>query len=275
MRISVSTLAALVLGASAAPAVAQEMDSNADSLTIGVGGSILPRYEGADKYDIGPAVAARGKFNGIGFTLLGTGLFVDVVPAPKGPATKIAFGPMVHATFNRSSLRTVRDPQIVALGKIPIAVEAGAHLGVQRTGVITSDYDTLSFDVAAAYDVTGVHDSLIVTPSINYGTPLSRKAFVGISASATHVGRGYANRYFGIDNRQFLASGPPAYNARPGFKDLTFTGLGSVSLTGDLLHGLAAFATGSYSRLLGSFARSPVVRDRNQLFGAIGLAYTF
>jgi MipA family protein len=60
-----------------------------------------------------------------------------------------------------------------------------------------------------------------------------------------------------------------------GFKDINFGALANVSLTGDLLGGLSVFAIGNYSKLLGDFGRSPIVRDRNQWFGGLGLAYTF
>lgn len=273
----------VIIGAvllAAGPVLAQDapvtsVDTTRDTLTIGVGGAIIPRYEGSDKYTISPAVVSRGRVSGVTFTLLGTSLFVDVIPAPPGPSTKLVLGPVAHLGLNRSSLRRTRNAQVVALGKIPVSVDVGGHVGIARTGVITSEYDTLSVDVAVTHDVTQVHDSLIIIPSINYGTPLSRKAFVGVSASATHVGQKYARRYFGIDGRQSLASGLPVYVPREGFKDITIAGVANLALTGDLLHGLSAFATGSYSRLLGSFGRSPVTRDRNQLFGGIGLAYTF
>ena len=50
------------------------------------------------------------------------------------------------------------------------------------------------------------------------------------------------------------------------------------SLTGNLTHGLSLFGAGSYSRIVGSIARSPIVADRgsrSQWQGALGLAYTF
>ena len=274
MRLLFLPVAALVV---AAPAVAQETapDTSRDTVTVAVGPAIIPRYEGASDYTATPAGAIRARIHGITLTTLGTSLFVDLIPAPKGPATKFVIGPVAHVYTNRAGLKQVRDPRIVALGKIPVSVDLGGHIGISRTGVVTSDYDVASFDVAVTHDVTGVYDSLTVTPSVNYGTPLSRRAFVGISASATHVGSGFARRYFGVTPVQALASGLPAYAPGAGFKDATFAGVGNLALTGDLLHGLSAFATGSYSRLLGAFGRSPVVRDRNQWFGGVGLAYTF
>lgn len=259
----------------ATPALAQDAEpiSDRDTFTIGAGGAIVPRFEGSDDYRIIPTGAVRGKISGISFTTFATTLFVDLIPSKS--ATKFVFGPVANLTLNRNSLRSIDDPQIEALGRIPIAVEVGAHAGISRTGVITSAYDTLSVDVAAIYDVTGVHDSLLVTPSVSYGTPLSTKVYVGASASATYVGSGYGQRYFGVTAPQSIASGLPAYTPGDGLKDVSFGMLGNISLTGDLRRGLSLFAAGNYSKLLGDFGRSPIVRDRNQWFGGLGLAYTF
>jgi MipA family protein len=191
----------------ATPALAQDAtpDPARDTITIGLGGAIAPRFEGSDDYRIIPGGAIRGKVSGVSFITAGTALFVDLVPSKN--AKKRVFGPMAHLSLNRSSRKGLGDAQVRALGKIPIALEVGANAGVSRTGVITSDFDTLSFNVAVSHDVTGIHDSLIVTPSINYGTPLSRKVYVGVSASATHVGTGYAKTYFGVTPAQSIASG--------------------------------------------------------------------
>jgi MipA family protein len=274
VRLSIILLAVLGI---ASPAYAQEAqpDPNRDTLSIGIGGAVVPRYEGSDDYRLTPAAAIRGKVSGVSFITQGTALFVNVVPTSGGPGTNVSFGPMAHVTLNRSGLKTVRDPQIVALGRVPVAVEIGGHAGVTRTGVITSDYDTLNLDVSVSHDVTWVHDSLIVTPSITYGTPLSRKAYVGIYASANHVGSGYARTYFGVTPTQALTSGLAPYTPGGGFKDVNGGIFGSVSLTGDLRHGLSVFGITAYSKPLGDVRRSPVVTTRNQWFGGAGLAYTF
>ncbi len=261
----------------ATPVFAQDADgdANRDTLSIAVGPAVVPRYEGSADYRIIPAGAIRGSVSGISFVSQGTALFVDIIPSGNGPGTRFNLGPMAHVSLNRSSLKSIRDPQIIALGKIAVAVEAGAHVGITRTGLITSDYDSLNVDLAVSHDVTGIHDSLIVTPSITYGTPLSRTLYIGASVSADHVGSGYARTYFGVTPSQSLASGLTAYTPGDGFKDVNIGLFGNASITGDLRHGLSIFAIGNYSKLLGAFGRSPVVRDRSQWFGGAGIAFTF
>ncbi|HXG80413.1 MAG TPA: MipA/OmpV family protein, partial [Sphingomicrobium sp.] len=152
-------------------------------------------------------------------------------------------------------------------------------VGVSKTGVITSDYDTLSARISYVHDVAGAHGSYVVQPSIDYGTPLSTKAFIGASVSANIVGRGYARYYFDVTPAGALASGLPVYTTdEGGLKDVNVTLLGMHSLTGDLRHGLAAVAVASYGRMVGDFRRSPLVAvagDRNQWLGGLGLAYSF
>jgi MipA family protein len=242
----------------ASPVLAQEEPRVRvpDSFTAGVGTANIPRYEGADDNVFVPAAAIRGSVSGITFSTLGTALFVDLVPSYTGTGTKFVAGPMAHVTFNRTSAKRTRDPQIVALGKIDTAIEIGGHIGISRTGVITSDFDTFTVDVAFSHDVTGTHNSLIVTPSVSYGTPLSEKIYVGMSVAANHVGGGYAQTYFGVTPLQSVASGLLTAPAGSGFKDINFGLLTNISLTGDLRGGLSLFAIGNYERLLGDFARS-------------------
>lgn len=261
----------------AAPVWAQDADpaQPRDTVTVAVGVATTPRYEGSNRSIFSTIAAIRGSVSGVSFSTLGTQLFVDLIPAKSGPNTKFVIGPSARVDLDRASINRIGDRQIAALGKIKPAVELGGHAGLTRTGVITSQYDVLTLDVAATADVTGVNESYEVIPTINYGTPLSRKVFVGINAGATYVGSGYARTYFGVTPAQSGASGLRRYDIGSGFKDVSVGALGNLSLTGDLLHGLSAFGVTNYSRLLGDFGRSPVTRDRNQFFGGLGLAYTF
>lgn len=273
-RIATLTLG-LALAATPAFAQSDNKGANSDTVTIGVGAAIVPRYEGSDDSRIIPAGAIRGSVSGISFTTIGTALYIDVIPRREPTGGKFVLGPVVHVGFDRTSRKTIRDPQIVALGKIDTSIELGGQIGYSQNGVITSDYDNLSITVAGVHDVAGAHDSYRITPAISYGTPLSTKIYVGVSASADYVGDKFARTYFGVTPAQSLASGLPVFTPDSGFKDIAFSALGALSLSGDLRHGLSLFALGNYERLLGDFKRSPIVRDANQWIGAVGVAYTF
>lgn len=279
-------LAALLL---AAPAFAQAqgetpapvIDDEAldgDSFQVGVGAGYVPSYEGSDDYVLTPVPGIRGRISRINFTLRGNRFSADLIPTPGGPGIDFQLGPIAQLNFNRSRRSTINDPQVERLPDLGVAIELGGYVGVGRQGVITSDYDKLSATVAYVRDVNNVHSSYVVTPSIDYGTPLSTTAYVSLNLSADYVGNGYAGTYFGVTPAGAVASGLPAFTAGKGWKDWTLGTLGLVSLTGDLTHGLALVGGASYRRLLGDAGRSPVTRiagSRNQWSGLLGLAYTF
>ena len=284
-------LAAAALAAVGAPALAQnapaatppdaggaQAATGGDSITVGVGAVYLPDYEGSNDYRVTAAPGAIGAIKGFNFTLAGNRLSVDLIPDRPGRGIDVQAGPIGVVNFNRSSIKGIDDLRVKALGKRNTAIELGGYVGLGKTGVVTSDYDRLSVSVSYRHDVNGAHDSGIWQPSINYLTPLSRKAAVGLFASAEHVGRGYADAYYSVTPAQSGVSGLLPYQARGGWKNYTVGALGTVSLTGDLLHGLKLVGGGTYARLLDGFSYSPVVRvagRASQWLGVVGLAYTF
>lgn len=290
MKLLTFTLAGLLLATPAlaqeaplppepqAPGAADTIDVDGDMLTIGAGAVYLPDYEGSNDYRFTPAPAAIGSYKGFSFQLAGNRLSVDLIPDRSTNGINFQAGPVGVVNFNRTSIDSIDDPRIRALGEIDTAIELGGYVGIAKTGVITSPYDRLS--VAASYrvDVTDAHGSGIFTPSITYLTPLSRKAAAGVFASAERVEGDFARTYYSITPAQSLASGLPVYAARGGWKNYTLGALGTVALTGDLLGGWKLVGGGTYTRLLNGFSYSPVVRiagEKSQWMGVLGLAYTF
>ena len=290
MRILPICIAALAI-ATAAPALAQSAptatppdagglaaDANADSITIGAGSVYLPDYEGSNDYRFTPAPGAIGSYKGFNFTLAGNRLSVDLIPNRPGQKIDIQAGPIGVVNFNRSSVKNIDDVRVKRLGELDTAIELGGYVGIGKTGIITSAYDRLSVSLSYRHDVNGAHDSGIWQPTINYLTPLSRKAAVGLFASAEHAGGKYANYYFTVLPTQVAVSGLPAYRARGGWKNYTLGALATVSLTGDLFHGFKLVGGGTYSRLLNDFGDSPItsIAGRRSLWlGVVGLAYTY
>ncbi|HKX22706.1 MAG TPA: MipA/OmpV family protein [Rhizorhapis sp.] len=277
-------LLALCLPLFTAPqAFAQEqalpaVDPRTDSVTIGVGGAYVPSYEGSDDYSLTPGALVRGRISGIAFFTRGTNLFVDVFPDRDEDGWDIELGPAANLRLDRTG--GIKDPQVRALGKLDEAFELGGWAGIGKTGVFTSAYDNLSFRVSYLRDLGNVHDSYVITPSLEYGMPLSRTAYAGVSVSADYVGKGYGRTYFGVTPAGAAASGLQPYSiGDSGFKNVRLGGFFMHSLTGDLLRGGLSIGAGvSYSRLLGKYADSPVVAeagDADQWMAVAGLAYTF
>lgn len=277
-----SLTGALMLSAlsCAVPAFAQDEPQHS-TLTIGVGGAYVPSYEGSDDYRAIPIAQARGKVHDFAFWTRGTSLYVDAIPNTDDNGVDFELGPVVNVRLDRTSRKSIKDNAVRALGKLDTGIEVGGFVGIGKTGVFTSAYDNLSARVAVTKDVGGAHKSYVVTPAIEYVTPLSMTTFVGIGVSAEYVGKKFGGYYYDVTPAGSLASGLPAYSRagdKSGFKKVSANLTAGKSLSGDLRHGWAIFALGGYSRVLGRYADSPIVDiagSRNQWVGAIGVGYTF
>ena len=273
-------LAAALAGLSS-PALAQSSDPSlpdpndqSDTFTIGAGAAFVPDYEGSDDYRLIPAAAIRARIGGISVFTRATYLYADFIPRGSG---KVEFdaGPIVGLRFNRTG--KIKDDVVDRLPELNKAIEVGGFVGLTAHG-LTNPYDALSVRLDVVKDVGKAHKSTVISPTIDFGTPLSRTFYVGASLSADWVGDGYADYYYSITPANSLISTLPTYDAEGGLKSWKLGLLANHALTGDLLHGLSLFASGSYGRLVGDFKRSPIVDDRGsatQWFGALGLAYTF
>jgi outer membrane scaffolding protein for murein synthesis (MipA/OmpV family) len=260
--------------ASATPAPLPDPNDRSDTFTIGAGIGIVPDYEGSNDYRLIPAAALRGRVGGISFSTRSTYLYVDLVPRGAG---KLEFdaGPIVGVRLNRTG--KIKDDVVARLPDRKAAIEVGGFVGASLHG-LTNPYDSLSVRLDVVKDVGNGHGSTVITPTLDFATPLSRTLYVGASLSADFVGGGYADEYFSISPADSLASGLRSFDADGGYKGWKTGLLANQSLSGDLTKGLSLFGTGSYGRLAGDFRRSPIVADRGsatQWFGAIGLGYTF
>ena len=260
--------------AAGGPACASERAE--DRLTVGVGGLVAPDYEGSNDTVIRPAIGALARFRGHNFAFKGSSLSVDLVPEYADQKFKIVVAPFANLNFDRSD--QPRDPVVGLIRKRKVALEMGATVGVTWNGVITSKYDSLTIQVSASHDVGTVSKSYIITPAVQYLTPLSEKSLVGASLSADFVGGRYARYYFGVGPNASAASGLPAFAPSGGLKSASVGMVGAYALGHDLNHGFALGVLLNYERLFGDFARTPLVAtrgSRGQFVGALGLGYTF
>ena len=270
---------ALAQDASTPPAPAGiEEQLAGDSITIGVAAAYINDYEGSDDYRFTPAPGALASIGGYTITLIGNRASVDLIRNQPGPTWDLQAGPIGVVNFNRNNVNQIDDRRVRALGEVNTAIELGGFVGIGKTGVITSPYDKLSVSLSYRHDVNNAHDSGIWQPTVNYFTPLSRKAAVGLFVSAERAQRGYARTYFSVDPAQSLASGLPVYNARGGWKNWSLGAIGTYSLTGDLLKGWKAIGGVVYRGMLNDFSDSPLVSiagSRSQWATALGIGYTF
>ena len=271
-------VAALLAGAS--PAFAQKSgplpdpNDRSDTVSIGVGGAYIPDYEGSDDNEFTPYGAIRGRVSGFEFFMRDTYLYVDFLRQPTS-GVDLDFGPIVGARFNRTG--KVDDDFDDALPERDVAFELGAFAGISFHG-LTNPYDELSLRLDFKHDIGGAHGSSIISPNIDFGTPLSRFTYVGASAGMDFVGDGFADYYYSISPADSIASLLPVYEAEGGMKNWRLGAFVAQAITGDLTHGFSLFAGGTYSHLSGVIADSPIVDmrgQRSQWQLAAGVGYTW
>jgi outer membrane scaffolding protein for murein synthesis (MipA/OmpV family) len=262
---------------SAQPAGSGRPPEDRNSLVLGLGGGIAPEYEGADDYGFQPGGVIQGKVDGFDFQVRGPNIYVDLLrDAPESRWNLIA-GPVAQVRFERNSRNDIDDPRVAALGTRDTAVELGGYVGIGRKGFLIPPA-SLTFDLAFVRDVAGAHDSFILTPGVALSSPLSQRSFARLGVTADYVGKGYGRTYFDVaalPNPDAL----PAYATRgSGLKSIGTTFLLTHDLGGDNRKGWALFGLAGYKRLLGQYARSPIVRDggsADQFLGIAGIAYAF
>ena len=248
--------------------------SKRDMVTVGLGAAITPDYEGSDDYRFIPAAAIRGTVSGISFNTRGTYLYVDVIKA-SGGKVDFTVGPIVGVRL--TTYRHIHDDVVERLPKRKRALEVGGFAGVNVHG-LTNPYDTLGFRVDVTHDIGSAHKSTIVSPNVEFSTPLSPTTYASLNAGMEFVSNKFADYYYTITPADSAASGLPVFNAGGGMKNWKLGLLLNQSLTGDLLHGFSVFGLGQYSLLQGDFKRSPIVSQRgsaSQWLGALGVAYTW
>lgn len=249
-----------------------------NSLTLGLGGGIAPQYEGASDYGFQPGGIIQGRVDGFEFQVRGTNIYVDLIRDAADSKVNLILGPVAQLRFDRTSRKDLDDPRVAALGTRKTAVEMGGYIGIGKKGFLIPPA-SLTFDLAFVHDVAGAHDSFIVTPGIALSSPVSQRTFARLGVTADYVGGGYGRTYF--DVAPVVSPGPtlqPYVTTGSGFKSVGTTLLLAHDLGGDNRKGWGLFGLAGYKRLLGQYARSPIIRDAgdaDQFLAVAGIAYNF
>ena len=281
-----ATAAAMLAIAGAAPALAQDADNipgDGDTvfddkwLSIGVGAVYSPSYSGSDDYVVSPIPIVQGRVGDFSLNPRAGGAALSYAPQ-NDSAVDFTVGVVGKISRNRAS--QIEDTVVEMYGEFDTAIEVGPTVGVSLSGVL-NQYDSLSFNLDALWDVAGAHRGMTFSPGVTYFTPLSRGTAVSLSFGATHVDDDYADYYYSVPQIATLlpANTLPAFQADGGFEKVSVNLLAGVDLNGNLADGgLALIFLGGYSRLLGDAKRSPFTSirgDADQWMGALGIGYTF
>lgn len=251
--------------------------------TVGIGVGLVPSYSGSDDYRIFPLPLVVGRVAGVGISPNGPGFTLNFLSddAPAGPPTgsqepSFSFGPSFR--FRNDRANQIQDDVVELAEPLDTALEVGVSAGVSFPKVFNKG-DRVSVSAGASWDILGAHSGMILSPSVGYFTPIGKAASLQLSASASIVDDDYADYYYSVTPAQSGATGLAQFAADGGLESLGLTAIGTYDLDGNALNGgFSIYGIVGYSRLVGDAAETPFTSERgsaNQLFGGLGVAYTF
>lgn len=263
------TVALLVLGT--ARAAEDDQAGRPWQLELGVGASYEPNYSGADASSPRLLLWASGEYRTErwgAFALDSGSLTLD--PQLRwtfGDDKNYGIGPLLGYRTGRDD----SDPgwfadsgsdRLEGMGSVSAAVDGGVQGWVAVFGVpvfaqlraaLNGDQGTIG--------VLGVYLPLKLTPDFT----------LTVLPSVTWANGKQMQAFYGVTPAQSAASGFAAYSAGAGWQNaaLEINGDWKIAAPWHLVGGVA------YQRLLGNAADSPLVQDKNQWSGLIGLSYKF
>ena len=238
---------------------------------VGAGFAIVPEYEGANKYEFGPAFFGRYNFD--------NGMYVGTQPFNSSGRAFSLFAQLIPESMNevlelgpvlliRPSRDDVDTNSVDDMRKVDTAVELGGGIGL--------DFGDLGFFLTGVADVADAHDGGLINLSGEYNWGFRDDLSFTFTIAGTWASEDYMETYFGVSNSDSRRSGLKRFNADSGFKDVDF-GIRANYITPWSKH-WGILGTVHYSRLLGDAEDSPLVDDvgdENQWLFSLALSYTF
>ncbi|MDW7646399.1 MAG: MipA/OmpV family protein [Desulfuromonadales bacterium] len=223
-------------------------------VSLGAIGLYLPEYEGADEY-------AFKAFPSVDITWRDQ-VFLNVrqgLGAYFYRGDKLRLGASVGYTFGRDEDDSA---DLDGLGDINDGATANL-LARWKVGKV-------SLDARYEQQITGADTGAQTLASLGYGHRLG-PTMLRPALMATWASDAYMQDYFGISPSQAASSGLPTHTAEAGLKSVG----ARLMIVHPLGRGWGLTLLANYHRLLGDAADSPLVKDENQYFTALGIAYTF
>jgi MipA family protein len=250
---------------------ADEALSQADQLNVrlGLGVGAAPDYVGSNDYTAIPLPNFELRYGDYAVRSSRMGVEADVVGLRGLDA-----GPIIRYDRGRSS--SVKDSAIGLLPKINGSVELGAFIGagIPLSVLGIESQSILTARLEALQGLKGGHEGTTAGASVGLVSPLTESFTLVSSLSTTFMSGNYADSYFDISAAGSAASGLSAFDAGQGFRDVGVTLVATYRLNENWsLNGV-----GSYTRLIGDAAKSPIVVQRgsaNQFLGGLGFSYSF
>ena len=287
---AVSAVAACAL---ATPAIAQDTQVeepvpagppqtvfDGDFLSVGVGVGYNASYSGSDDYNVNILPIVQASVWGIDINPRPAGIAIDVIPDPEN-GVAFSAGPLLRLRSDRTDAEDINDEIVARYGELDRAVELGGSVGVSLPKVL-HQYDSLSFNLDAAWDVAGAHGGMFWSPGVTYFSPLSRATAASLSLSANFIDDDFADYYYSVPTINTLLPEEdvlPGFQAEGGMQSYGVNLLLAHDLSGDVTDGgLSLVGIGGWSKLVNDAADTPFtsIRGNNdQYFVALGVGYTF
>ena len=223
-------------------------------ITLGVTGAVMPKYEGADTYQVTPGGVVDIRYRDIAFFSVGEGLGVNLL---RGDTYRAGVALSYDLGRNDND-----DSRICGLGDIDPAPE------VKLFGQVFIMPVVLAIDIRRGI---GGHDGWIGDLGI-YMPLIGTDSFVAFAGpSITLADQDYMDAYFGVSPGQAANSRLPRFQADAGFKNANFGATAICFISDNWL----IIADAAVEQMLGDAARSPVTQSRTQFTFDLSIAYTF
>ena len=262
------------------PAGPPETVFDGDFLSIGIGVGYNASYSGSDDYNVNVLPIVQASIAGIRINPRPAGIALDFIPDPDD-GIGFSAGPLVRLRSDRADVDDINDDMVAAYGELDRAVEIGGSVGVSIPKLL-NPFDSLSFNLDAAWDVAGAHGGMFWSPGVTYFTPLSRATAASLTLSTSFIDDDFADYYYTVPAPSTLpADAPalPAFQAEGGMQSYGINLLLAHDLSGDVTDGgFSLVGIGGWSKLVNDAADTPFtsIRGNNdQYFIALGVGYTF
>lgn len=242
------------------PAAAQPAAS-AWSFSLGAGAMVAPRYEGSDRLAVGALPLAEISWKDRIFLSSSRGLGGYIVSTD---AFKLS------AAVGYDGGRDEKDGKRKS-GK-PNLLRGLGDIDASAVLNLSAEYEYSFFTAGlTASRYIGGSDGFTMTASLGAKVPVTDRLALGLDVHSTWADSAYMGDYFGISAGQSRRSGRAKFNAEAGIKDVGAT-LTAIYKIND---SMSLMLSGGLSRLIGDAGKSPVVAEKNQPSGMLGLSYRF
>ena len=236
----------------------QQEEPSLWQLSLGLGAYGTPKYEGAKKYELNPALIVELTFMDHVFLSTSNGAGVYVINQPNWKAGIIT---------SYATKRKEKDNDLLkGLGDVDGYMDVGLFA--------TWNPEPLTVSLQA-FQGTNRARGTHVTASLGHRMTFSDSWRIDQTISATYADSRYNNQYFGVTEKQSINSKHhyKKYDAGSGIKDVSY----SVSVAYAITENWSASVFTEYKYLTGSVAESPIVKKGSKSQGTVGagIIYTF